>query len=117
MNLLPRFEVGSKTLIREHLRLWQEQNQEEETDAPLSISDHGKPGGVENMLTRPADSDTMLDTMDNEENEGPWPEASMDHDGVTEFDSEMPFLRCGDLVELSSVCQVKIKRMMLADCM
>lgn len=76
--------------------------------ANFSISNHGKPGGVENMLTRPADSDTMLDTMDNEENEGPWPEASMDHDGVTEIDSDMSFLRCGDLVELSSVCRVKI---------
>lgn len=77
-------------------------------DDYLSISDHGKPGGVENMLTRPADSDTMLDTMDNEEAEGPWPEASIDQDGVTEFDSDMPFLRCGDLVELSSVYQVQI---------
>ena len=59
------------------------------------------------MLTRPADGDTMVDTMDNAENEGPWPEASVDHEGVTEVDSDMPFLRCGDLVEISLVLPAK----------
>jgi hypothetical protein len=69
----------------------------------LGSLDLGNPGDVQNMLTRPAESDIIVDTIDDEHNDGLMSDAQLGQDGVMEFDSDRPFLRCGDLVELSLV--------------
>jgi len=103
VNLIPPREAGPNVSIREHLRLWREQHEEEKLDSVSALLDLGNPGDVQNMLTRPAESDIIVDTIDDEHNDGLMSDAQLGQDGVMEFDSDRPFLRCGDLVELSLV--------------
>ncbi|KAI9880775.1 MAG: hypothetical protein M1830_000211 [Pleopsidium flavum] len=102
-SLIPPRGAGPKVSIREHLRLWQEQQKEEKVEPVSALLDLGNPGGVQNVFTRPAEEDTLVDTVDDEHNEGLMSDANLGQDGVMEFDSERPFLTCGDLVELSSM--------------
>ncbi len=90
--------------IREHLKLWQEQHKDEEQEKVSEILDRRQPGTVQNVITRPAQGDVPVDTLNNEESDGLWPEANLGDDGVTEFDNdEGPFMQCGDMVEITLV--------------
>ena len=114
---IPPYGVGTTMPIREHLRLWETQHKEQETETVSNFFDRAKPGALQNILTRPSDGDVLVDPLDREDDIGLWPETNFGPDGVAEVDLDTPFLRCGDLVELVLVRLAEIYCAGLADFM
>lgn len=102
-NIVEPHKLSPKISIREHLRLWQEQHSADKVETTSALSEPRDPKGVPNLLTRIDAEDTIIDPIQNEHDNDPFPEAEMGPDGVVDFEPIRSYMSRGDLVELSLV--------------
>lgn len=100
---IPNFDDTSGPGIREHLRLWQEQqNKEAEKMTPASSPLGSSSRGSQNIFTQSGEDDSFTEiTEDNDMDEDGHIDLHPD-EGVTDIFQNHVYLRRGDLVELST---------------
>lgn len=97
----PKVHPSSKLRIRERLRRWEAENVTDVPSAPID-QDHGKPGHITNLYTRPMEGDLIREVEDGQQLEDS-PQPLFERDDLVEFGSERSFLLRGDLVEIRFV--------------
>ncbi|KAI9785592.1 MAG: hypothetical protein M1835_003315 [Candelina submexicana] len=86
--------------IIERLRLWQEQHQSDPVEMFAELPDSGKPGEVQNLLTRPSVGDHLNDAIATCSDDDLNSMKTLNDGQLIDPGSDRPFLQRGDLVEL-----------------